>query len=217
MNDKVSQIMAKLLAPDPKTLIHKYVPTEKASKIVNIMTKKWQDAAYEEFVALDIETTGLEKSHEYILEVAAIRYRECVEVEKYVSLINPLVRIPRYVSQIHGITNKTVENAPTIDIVLPQLLNFMGENIIVAHNANFDIGFIEVWARRLGTYPCWNYIDTVSAAKKVIKGLPNYKQPTVLNAIGYKQDTYHRAEDDVRGCAEIMKYVFDKLRTPVMV
>ena len=201
---------------DPKKLINKRVSIEKNSKIVSVLDSKWRNAAYKEFVALDIETTGLEKWNQYILEVAAIRYKKCEEVEKFVSLINPLATIPRYVSQIHGITNKTVENAPTIDIVLPQLLDFMGDNIIVAHNANFDIGFIEVWARRLGYDPYWNYIDTVSAAKKTIPGLPNYKQPTVLSAIGYKQDTYHRAEDDVRGCAEIMKYVFNKLKVPVM-
>jgi DNA polymerase III epsilon subunit family exonuclease len=197
---------------DLKNLIHKRVSFEKASEIVNILDKKWCNCAFEEFVALDIETTGLYKGCEYILEVAAIRYRECEEVEKFVSLINPLVRIPYYVSQIHGITNKTVENSPTIDVVLPKLLEFIGSNIIVAHNASFDIGFIEVWARRLGYNPYWNYIDTVSVAKKVIPGLQNYKQPTILNAIGYAQNVYHRAEDDVRGCVEIIKYALGKIR-----
>ena len=195
-----------------KNLIHKEVCLTKASEIVSILDERWCKCAYEEFIALDIETTGLGKGHEHILEVAAIRYRKCKEIDKFVSLINPLARIPYYVSQIHGITNETVKDSPTIDVVLPQLLDFMGNSIIVAHNAHFDIGFIEVWARRLGYDPYWNYIDTISVARKVLPGLPNYKQHTILNAIGYVQDTYHRAEADVRGCVEIIMYAFDKIR-----
>jgi DNA polymerase III epsilon subunit family exonuclease len=196
-----------------KNLIHKEVSYKKASKIVSIMDAQWFNCAYDEFIAIDIETTGLCKTREHILEVAAIRYRKCEEVDKFVTLINPMVKIPYYVSQIHGITNETVKNSPTIDVVIPQLLEFMGNSIIVAHNAHFDIGFIEVWARRLGYNPIWNYIDTISAARKVIPGLSNYKQQTVLNAIGYVQKTYHRAEDDVRGCVEIINHVFDRMKS----
>lgn len=199
---------------NPKTLIYKAVPTEKASKIVSVTDKKWREAALKEFVVLDIETTGLNKASDYILEVAAIRFLNFIETEKFVSLINPLIKIPYYVSRIHGITNKTVENSPTVDVILPGLLEFMGCSLIAAHNANFDIGFIEVWSRRLGFNPRWNYIDTVSAARKALPRLPDYKQLTVLNAIGYQQDAYHRAEDDCRGCAEILKAVFEKMKTP---
>lgn len=184
---------------------------KKKSKIVSLLSKKWLSLAYNEFIVVDLETTGLNKNNDYIIEVAAIRYQKGYEVDKFVTLINPCVYIPAGVSRIHGIYNEHVANSPTIEKVLPRLLDYLGNSLLVAHNANFDIGFIEVWAGRLSYEPHWNYVDTISVAKKFIPGLPNYKQHTILDAIGYKQNRYHRAEDDCRGCAEIMNIGINSL------
>ena len=180
------------------------VSTEKRSKIVSIFTKKWLDIAYQEYVVIDIETTGLYKEFDYIIEVAAIKYQDGVETDKLVSLINPQAKIPQDAIRVHGITNKHVSKAFTIQEFMPILLSYLGDSLLVAHNASFDIGFIEVWARRLGYNPVWNYVDTISIAKRLLPGLPNYKQQTILDAIGFAQKEYHRAEADCRGCAEIM-------------
>ncbi len=177
---------------------------DKKSKIVSLFSDKWLNVAKNEFVVIDIETTGLSKTTDYIVELAAVRYSGCQETEKCVSLINPRVMIPPEAVAIHHITNAMVHNAPTIEKVLPDYLDFLGDSLIVGHNVNFDIGFIEVWSRRLGYDPSWNYIDTIAVSKKMLPGLENYKQQTILNAIGYQQNKYHRAEDDCRGCAAIM-------------
>ena len=181
------------------------------SKIVSIFTQEWLNIAHKEFIVVDIETTGLDKNSNHIIEVAAIRYRNCAEVDKFVTLINPRIDIPHVTTRIHGITNKAVENSPTIETVMPELLKFLGNSLLTAHNANFDIGFIETWANKLGYKVGWNYVDTISIARRMIPGLINYKQATVLNAIGYEQSQYHRAEDDCRGCAQIMKLGVDSL------
>lgn len=184
--------------PGPK------VSTEKASKIVSIFTNKWANAAWEEFIVVDLETTGLYKGMDRIVEVAALRFRKGEYVDKYVTLVNPECKIPKPAMDVHGISDADVIGAPTIQTIMPELLSYLGTSVLVGHNANFDIGFIEVWARRCGYKPQWNYIDTVSVAKKMLPGLPNYKQTTILQHIGFNQDEYHRAEADCFGCAEIM-------------
>ncbi|MCL2173196.1 MAG: exonuclease domain-containing protein [Candidatus Bathyarchaeota archaeon] len=192
---------------------HHHQQHHKQSEIVSLFTQEWFNLACKEFIALDIETTGLNRNSDYILEVAVIKYQNSIEVDKFVTLINPKVPIPSSAIAIHGITNKMVQNSPTIDTVIPQLLNFLGNHLLVGHYVNFDIGFIEVWAKQLGHTAKWNYIDTISVAKKMLPGLPNYKLKTVLDAIDYKQVNYHRAEDDCKGCAEIMKKSINHLNS----
>lgn len=188
------------------------ISLEKKSKIVSIFTHKWLQATVNEFIVLDLETTGLDKAFDKIVEIAALRYINGAPVDKFVTLVNPQMPMPRAAQQVHRISDQAVRNSPTIEQVMPHLLTYLGSSILVGHNANFDIGFIEVWARRLGYDPCWNYIDTISVAKKMIPGLPNYKQQTVLDRIGYRQNTYHRAEDDCKGCAEILLIAINSLQ-----
>lgn len=172
---------------------------------MSLFTREWLSIACREFIAIDIETTGLSKYSDSIIEVAAIKYQNCTETDKFTTLINPNREIPYQATQIHGITNDMVKDAPTIEVTMPQLLAFLQNHVLVGHNAHFDIGFIEANAKRLGYNTKWNYIDTISIAKKILPGLLNYKLLTVLNAINYKQIRYHRAEDDCKGCAEIIK------------
>lgn len=189
------------------------VDFDKKSSIVSVFVKKWADIARREFVVLDLETTGLDKVYDGIVEIAAIKYIDGVEAEKFTTLVNPGRSIPPGAMAVHKITDDMVKSAPAIKQVMPQLLTFLGDSLLVGHNANFDIGFVEVWARRLGYNPVWNYVDTISVAKKILPGLHNYKQGTVLNAIGYTQNQYHRAEDDCRGCAEIMLLAVNSIVT----
>lgn len=182
----------------------KWVPLDSGSVQASLFVPLVTKAVAREFVALDIETTGLNKAGDSIVEVAAIRYNHCEESEKFVSFVKPHKRIPKEVQAVHGITDEMVEDAPGIEQLMPELLAFLGDSILAGHCVGFDIGFIEVWARRCGFNPAWDYIDTMTVAKKLLPGLPNYKQRTVLEAMGHAQQTYHRAEDDCRGCSEIL-------------
>lgn len=205
---KVRRIKRK--SSEPSLPRPKYVSVEQASKAVNLNTKKWSSAAQTEFIVIDVETTGLSKETDYLLEVAAVRYRDGKEVDSFSSLINPGVNIPKASTKIHGITDGKVRNAPPIEKALPEYLDFLGESLLVAHNASFDIGFLEVWSRRIGFDPSWKYVDTLTVARRTIDGLPNYKQATVLQSLGHRQSRYHRALDDCRGCAHIMNYGLQK-------
>jgi DNA polymerase III epsilon subunit family exonuclease len=176
-----------------------------------LFTKRWFDVACGEFVVFDIETTGLSAVYDRVIEMAAIKYQQGVEVDKFVTLVNP--KVPIYNSFIHGITNEMVKDSPTIAEVMPNLLEFLGDCLLVGHNVSFDLRFTEVNARWCGYTVKWDYVDTRSIAKKLLPALYNYRQETVLNALGYTQSRRHRAEDDARGCVNIFNFGLNTLKT----
>jgi len=185
---------------------------KKKSQLQSLFLEPWHTAACREFVVLDIETTGLHKVHDGIVEIAAIRYEHCRETASFFTMVNPLRPIPAGATAVHGITDDMVLDAPTLADVLPSLLDFLGDSLIVGHWVNFDLSFIEIGARRMGLDPVWNYLDTISIAKKLIPGLANYRQGTVLAALGITQERAHRAEDDCRGCSQIALFGIEQVK-----
>ena len=95
------------------------------------------------FVAIDVETTGLSPITNELIEVSAIKYDGNKRIDTFSTLIKPKVRIPYYITNITGITNDMVEEAPEVEEVMPELIDFVGDLPIVAHNANFDYKFIQ--------------------------------------------------------------------------
>lgn len=184
---------------------------QKKSSIVSIFTKKWYDICCKEFVVLDFETTGLDKVYDNIVEIAAIRYVDGIEKEKYVTLVNPLRPIPADASAVHHITNNMVKSAPKEKEAIPLLINFIENSIIVGHNVNFDIGFLEIAAQRCGMSVKYSYIDTLSISKKLFPDLPDYKLGTIASSLGIDTTKLHRAEADVYVCSEIIKIAIDTL------
>lgn len=104
------------------------VSYDKQSEIVSIFNRKWYEACLNDFVVLDFETTGLDKVYDSIIEIAAIRFRNGVETEKFVTLVKPILRIPEDVTAINHITNKMVRSAPREDKSIPQLIDFIGNS-----------------------------------------------------------------------------------------
>ena len=178
------------------------INTEKY-KIVNLLTKKWSEACYNQFVSLDIETTGLSPYNDKILEISAVKYNKFEEVEKFSTLINPGISIPRKITKINGITNQMVKDSPTIYIAIRQFYDFVGDSIIVAHNATFDMNFLDCNARQNGLYLNNNVVDTLQACRKLFD-FENNKLGTVCKNLKIKMYQYHRAESDARACAEVL-------------
>lgn len=150
----------------------------------------------EDYVVVDVETTGLHPETDEIIEVAAIRSIGG-KFEVYRSLVFPRNRIPEFVTQLTGIRNIDVMNAPQIKKVAPQLLDFIRGLPVVAHNAPFDVKFIAAAFRNIGANIDIQYIDTVPLARIAFPGMQNYKLGTLiesLNLIQGKQQ--HRAESD---------------------
>lgn len=158
------------------------------------------------FVAIDVETTGLSPTSNELIEVSAIKYDGNKKIDTFSTLIKPKVRIPYYITNITGITNDMVEDAPEVEVVMPELVKFVGDLPIVAHNANFDYKFIQNYSNNSFTKN--NVIDTVPIGRKLYPGLPNHKLGTIAKHIGITEDGFHRAEFDCECCAKIyMEYL----------
>ncbi len=151
--------------------------------------RHWQgfdpDLADVPFVALDLETTGARAGTSKITEIGAVRIEGFREVRHFSTLINPMRPIPPMITQITGITQEMVANAPRIEEVMPELLEFLEGAVVVAHNAAFDVGFLNYELQRLsGRKLGEGAIDTLPLARALAPGLPNYRLQTVAEALG---------------------------------
>ena len=149
----------------------------------------------EPYVVLDFETTGLNPQTDKIIEVGAVKVVDG-NVTEFTSLVNPLVSLPAKITEITGLRDKDLKNAPTIDAVLPRLDDFLSDCIIVAHNASFDLKFY--CAAHGSTTVYKSYIDTVKLAKKAFPGSENYKLETLVKNLNIPRGTAHRALGDAR-------------------
>lgn len=158
------------------------------------------------FVAIDTETTGLSPVNNELIEVSAIKYDGNKKLESFSTLIKPSGNIPYHITRITGISNDMVKNAPTKNDIEEKLVDFIGNNVIVAHNASFDMNFLN---NSFGNkFKNNKVIDTVKLSRMMHPNLPNHKLSTVAEYIGVKEDGYHRAEFDCECCAKIyMKYL----------
>ncbi len=163
------------------------------------------DLAEVPFVALDLETTGARPGAGKITEIGMVRFEGFREIGRLSSLVNPMRPIPRMITAITGISQKMVANAPRIEELMPDILAFLEGAVVVAHNAAFDVGFLNYELRRLRSRELGDgAIDTLMLSRALAPGLPNYKLGTVAEALGSPVSACHRALAD----AEAAGYVF---------
>lgn len=155
-------------------------------------------------VVLDLETTGLDPQLEGILEIGAVRLDgEAIEAEFH-RLVDPGVAIGAASQAIHGITAEAIAGAPPVERVLPDLLAFIGDLPIVAHNAPFDLAFLRRALRLAGLGDLRNAaIDTLELAKEVFPAQRAYKLEAVCRLLGHEARGFHRALDDARHLAKV--------------
>lgn len=151
-----------------------------------------------DYTVLDIETTGLSSYHSEIIEIAALCIRKHEVVDEFQMLIKPYRPIPPAITQLTGISNADVENADTVEYVLPEFLYFAGNDIIVGHNVNFDIRFIADRAiLMLGQQFNNDYVDTMILSRKYNKGvLSHHRLCDLAQYYGIKNENAHRALSD---------------------
>ena len=163
-----------------------------------------------EFIAFDLETTGLHPVASKIVEIGAIRFRGDGKVlDQFAELVDPCCEIPADVIEIHGITNAMVAGQPPIDEVLPRFVQFLGDApvVLMAHNAGFDVGFLAVNFSRLGhPPPSHPIIDTCALARRRLS-LPNYKLETIGRHLALIEEEKHRALDDAVLLKDIFLYM----------
>ncbi|VDG98159.1 DNA polymerase III polC-type [Lysinibacillus sphaericus] len=159
-----------------------------------------------DYVVLDFETTGLRAGADQIIQIGAIRYFDHWKDEQMDVLINPQRYISPTITRLTGITNEMIEEAPTIDEKLGELIEFIGELPIIAHNASFDMGFLYALQGLNGvSIPEYTVIDTVKIARQKIKDTPNHKLTTLTQYLQLEHDA-HNAIGDCLATAAIYQY-----------
>lgn len=164
------------------------------------------------FVAFDTETTGLNPVTARLVELCGVKFRaNGAELSTFRSLINPQVHIPEESSEIHGITDDMVKEAPTYEQVVPDFMDWAtdaekwnapstgchDETVFLAHNASFDVSFLETALCRLQRQLPPNVVlDTLALSRQVIDDSQNYQLRTLVEHLGLEQGGYHRALAD---------------------
>ncbi len=155
------------------------------------------------FVVFDIETTGFSPIHNRIIEIGAVKIENGEMTGKFSTFVNPDVPIPFEIEKLTGINDEMVIGAPMIEQVLPQFMEFCQGAVLVAHNANFDMGFIMENAARLGLPRDFTYVDTVGIARLLLPHQAKHTLDAVAKTLGISLENHHRAVDDAQATAEI--------------
>lgn len=163
-----------------------------------------------DYVVFDLETTGLEKENDKIIEIGALKYKNNELVDEFSVLINPEIKLPPVITKITGLTDEDLKAKNTIDSVLPEFISFIENLTLIAHNSEFDLGFIEENIKRLGLNMISNKnIDTVEIARTYIPKAYNYKLETLKKYFHLEYGS-HRSVDDCKTTNYVYQYCKDK-------
>ena len=157
-------------------------------------------------VALDIETTGLDTNKDAIIEIGAVRFNERRVEEEWTTLIHPGRRIPPFITQLTGITDQMVLNAPPVHAVLPELVAFVGNAPVLGHNVRFDLAFL----RRHGVLKKNDAIDTYDMAAVLLPNAGRYNLGALAQALNVLLPATHRALDDAQATRGIFLRLFEE-------
>ena len=180
--------------------------------IKNIVTDSRGQSLDSTFVVFDIETTGFSAVNDRIIEIGAVKVENGMITEKFSEFVNPERPIPFEIEKLTSINDRMVEDAPNISVILPQFMDFCGGSVLVAHNADFDTGFIRHNCEVLGLPYDYTYVDTLGIARSFLEGLKNYKLDTVVEAMGCTLANHHRAVDDAGATADVFVRFLERFK-----
>lgn len=147
-----------------------------------------------DFILLDLETTGLSPQYDEIIEIACIRIKDLSIVDTFHTLVHPVYEIDEFITELTGITNEMVADAPPIENVLPEVLEYISSDIIVGHNVNFDINFLyDAFLEKMGSFFSNDFVDTMRLARKMLPDLPHHRLRDMLSYFGITPSGSHRA------------------------
>ena len=165
----------------------------------------------QEFVAFDLETTGLSSGTDRIIEIGAVILKNGQELDRFQTFVDPERPLDRKIVDLTGITDDMLKGAPKIEEVLPKFLDFLGDRVLVAHNSDFDTGFIRAECERLGYEYNYTAADTLILSQNLLSHLNKFKLNIVANALSLPDFNHHRAADDAMTCGLIMAHLMKKL------
>jgi len=187
-----------------------YMIDDEALMITNPKNKKIDE---EEFVVFDIETTGLNSHTNKIIEIGAVKIKAGRIIDRYSQLINPGISIPYHITEITSITNEQVANQPKIDEVIGKFVDFIGDAVLVAHNAPFDMGFIKRDIKEYLNIDLENsVIDTLQMARDLFPDFKKYGLGDLNKSLGLALEKHHRAVDDSQATANMFIIFLEKYK-----
>ena len=180
----------------------------KAGKLLHVYVK--------DYVVFDLETTGISVLKDEVVEISAVKVVGGEVADEFSTLVNPCMHIPIYASNVNGITDDMVADAPTFDKALEDFLEFAGDHVLVGHNIHtFDMKFIcrdalKLFGKTIGN----NYVDTLQIAQAYLPGLHHYKLTDLALHYGIGSDGAHRALNDCRMNQKVFECLAKEMANP---
>ena len=220
---KVVDYVMKISAPEPglaRLLVADLVSSDPRLQLnddtVELIENDCSRRAFAEtdFVVFDLETTGAKTPPCRVTEIGAYRVRNGRITAEFQTLVNPETPIPAFISQLTGISNQMVKKAPKFREVAADFLDFIGDSILVAHNAHFDMRFLNHEIGRIHEdYRVANpHLCTVKISRRVLPHIENHRLNTVADHYSIALVNHHRAGDDARATAHIFVNLLEELR-----
>ena len=164
-----------------------------------------QDIGFgDEYVAFDLETTGLSSANDRIIEIGAVVMKNGEELDRFQTFVDPQRPLEKKIVELTGITDEMLKGAPKIEEILPEFLKFVNGRVLVAHNSDFDTGFIRAACARQGLPYTYTAADTLILSQNMLPQLNKFKLDIVSNALSLPDFNHHRAADDAVTCGLIM-------------
>ncbi|MGO5165372.1 MULTISPECIES: PolC-type DNA polymerase III [unclassified Candidatus Paralachnospira] len=176
-----------------------------------VVVRSGDQSLRDTYVVFDIETTGLSAKKNKIIEIGAVKVENGEIIDRFSAFVNPREPIPFEIERLTGINDGMVMDEPPVEEVLPRFLDFCGAAVMVAHNASFDMSFIEYNAEQIGIDFKPTIVDTVALARILLPELKRFKLDTVAKALNVSLENHHRAVDDAEATAHIFTAFIERL------
>src|SRR2546423_3024465 len=200
-------------------LVADLIRNDRRFKIINNTVELLADDSYSrllkdlDFVVVDVEATGAKTPPNRLIELGAYRIRAGRIVDKFLTLVNPELPIPRFVASLTGISNEMVKSAPVFAELAPKWLDFVSDSVLVAHNAPFDTSFLNHEISRV--YPGHRMVNphlcTVRLSRRVMPDLANHRLETIASHFSIPIASRHRAGSDALATAQIFLLLLTEL------
>ncbi|MBO5409413.1 MAG: PolC-type DNA polymerase III [Clostridia bacterium] len=164
-----------------------------------------------EFVVFDLETTGLAPQTERITEIGAVKIKDGKVIDRFSEFVNPKKNLTPEISNLTGITDAMLAGKPDETDVIPRFMEFVGNAVLVAHNASFDMSFLDAACERLGIYQDRKYLDTLDLARRIFPDLKNHKLDTLAKETHVVLEGHHRAVNDAEALFGIFLVLLEKV------
>jgi DNA polymerase III epsilon subunit family exonuclease len=203
-----SKIVTDLVNDDHRLRIREDSTIELIDEDVELRLLKASD-----FVVVDVETTGAKTPPCRVMEIGAYKVSGGRIVDEFESLVNPESSIPAFISQLTGIHSSMVQKSPVFSDIIEKWLDFAGDAILVAHNAQFDVRFLNYEVSRVypGKQMANSSLCTVSLSRRMVPGLQNYRLHTVADHFNIPIENRHRASGDAQATAGILIRILERL------